>query len=113
MHALVNMVLLTVFFLFSLSAKAAAPDGKTIYDARCKTCHGINGKGGLNMAKILKVDSALLDLTTVENQKRTDAEIAKVIRKGQRKMKAIPKDKLNDDDLKAVVAHIRNLQKAS
>lgn len=109
--SLVGVLLLTCSLFFS-PIKAATPDGKTLYDAKCKTCHGIDGKGVPKMDKILKVDAALLNLTTTKNRERTDLEIIKVTREGQGKMKAIPKDKLNDEDLKVIVAYVRNLQKA-
>ena len=59
-----------------------------------------------------KIDIALLNLISEKNKNKSDSDIQKVVREGQGTMKAIPSDKLGDDDLKATIAHVRTLQKA-
>jgi len=99
-----------IFMSFFASPVNAATDGKKAYELKCKTCHAINGKGSKSVADLMKIDSALLDLTTDERKKKTDAELTKVVREGKDKMKAIPKNRVNDSELKAIICHIRSLQ---
>ncbi len=98
--------------LLGFACSANAADGKTVYNGKCRVCHAEDGTGNAGMAKLKKLDPVLLNLTTEKNTRKSDADIQKVIREGQGAMNAIPADKLNDDDLKAAIAHIRTLQSA-
>ena len=93
---------LAVLFLGFTSLSYAETVGKTAYMAKCKVCHAENGTGSPAVEKMLKIDPSLLDLTSSKNKKKTDAEMTMVIRDGQGKMKGMPKDKITDDDLKAI-----------
>jgi len=81
------------------AADAAA--GKTIYDAKCKTCHGADGSGNPGMAKVLKVEFKPLGEST--------ADVKKVITEGQGKMK--PVGGLSPADQDNVVAYVKSLKK--
>ena len=111
MRTLTVSVLSAMLSVFCFPTKALAQDGKALYEERCKTCHGVDGKGSPSVAKIYKINLDLLDLTNQKSKKMTDAEMTKIIREGQGKMKPIPSDKLSDVDLKAVISHVRILQK--
>ena len=79
--------------------------------ANCAACHGKDGKGSTMMGRKLGIK----DLTDAKVQASfTDADAAKAIKdgvteNGTEKMKAFG-GKLSDDDIKALVAHVRSLK---
>ncbi len=81
----------------------AAPDGAAIYKAKCAMCHGADGKGQTTMGKNLKIK----DLGSEEVQKMKNEELNKIITDGKGKMPAY-KDKLDQAQIDAVIAHIRS-----
>lgn len=110
-RAISTMFAFFIFVLLFSPPINAATDGKALFEMRCKACHAINGQGSKSIAQGMKIDPALLDLTTNERKKKTDAELTKSIREGRnKKMPAFPKEKINDDELKAIICHIRSLQ---
>jgi cytochrome c oxidase cbb3-type subunit 3 len=86
-------------------------DVNATWAANCAACHGKDGKGSTMMGRKLGIK----DLTDAKVQASfTDAEAAKAIKEGvtengTEKMKAFG-DKLSDDDIKALVAHVRSLK---
>ena len=86
---------------------ASAGDGAALWGQHCASCHGKDGSGSTMMGK--KLD--LKDYREASVQSSfTDAEAAKVIKDGKGKMKPYGA-KLSDDDIKALVAHVRSLKK--
>ncbi len=82
---------------------APQPDGAAIYKERCSMCHGVDGKG----FSAIKTP----DFTDPKWQASvTDKEIVEAIKNGK-KGTAMPAfaDKLKDEEIQAVVAHIRSL----
>ena len=68
----------------------------------CAMCHGEDGKGKLKGAP---------DFTSATWQKsHTDAELMNDIKNGEKAMPAY-KDKLNDDQIKSLVAYVRSFAK--
>lgn len=92
-------------FLFSVPARAQG-DSASLYKAKCAVCHGPDGKGGTSMGKALKVR----DLSSDDVQKQTDAQLTEIVANGKGKMPAY-KGKLTDDQIKDLVAYIRELAK--
>ena len=78
-------------------------DGKPLYLAKCKTCHGVDGKGKTKFAKKHEVS----DLTKT---KLSVAKITKVLKNGvpDTKMKSFSK-KFSDDELKAIAAYVKQM----
>ena len=103
------VVMLGMFLFFLTVSVALAVDGATVY-AKCKGCHGTDGKGNPKMAELLKITLAQLDVTKPETQKKDDALLRKLTKEGVGKMKGLG-DKLKDDEISAVVAHLRTLAK--
>ena len=80
--------------------------GEAVYKTKCQVCHGPDGSGDTVMGKKLGAK----DLKSAEVQKQTDAEITNVIKNGKEKMKGF-EGKLSDDEIKSLVAYVRDLGK--
>ena len=89
-------------------ASAQAADGKTLYDANCKKCHGV---AGTPVAVMVKKFPKLMPFDAAFFANRTDASIATIIEKGTGKgMKAIPA-LTTDAERLAVAKYMRTLGK--
>lgn len=89
------------------AAKGDAAAGKTVYTAKCASCHGKNGEGNKNLEKALKVP--IRDLGSKEVQAKSDEQLAKESSEGVGKMR--PVKGLSEQDVANVVAFIRSLKK--
>lgn len=87
-------------------AYAGAPEGKTVYVAKCQGCHGANGEGKAAIAKMFNV--TLPALGSKEIQAKTDADLKKVITEGHGKMK--PVGGLDDKQVADAIAFVRTLK---
>ena len=100
-------LLATISLAASLGlAYAGAPEGKTVYVAKCQGCHGANGEGIAAIAKMFNV--TIPALGSKEIQAKTDADLKKVITEGHGKMK--PVSGLDDKQVADVVAFVRTLK---
>lgn len=88
---------ISLFLLFSSTTLYAAPNGAQLYSNHCSACHGANGHGGVG------VPLALPDF----QYGVTNDYLTKTIRLGRpgRIMPAF--NNLSDDEVKAIVKHIR------
>jgi mono/diheme cytochrome c family protein len=87
-------------------ATPAAEDGEALYRTKCAACHGVNGEG----KPAMKAPSLVSD----EAKKLSDADITDMIANGGKEKKAahaFSKKGVSDDQVKALVAFIRGLQK--
>ncbi len=87
-------------------ALAGAPEGKTVFEAKCQACHGPNGEGKAAIAKMFKVE--MRPLGSKEIQAMTDAELKSVITKGHGKMK--PVTGVSEKQVEDVIAFVRTLK---
>ena len=78
-----------------------AEDGAALYKAKCAMCHGPDGTG--------KAAAKIPSLVSDDVKKKSDDEITKFVQTNP-KHTAVAKA-LTDDQLKAVVGAIRDLQK--
>ena len=106
-------ILFAVVIAGALSAgPVLAADAVETWDKECSKCHGKDGAGQTTMGKKLK----LKDYTDAAVQSGfSDEEATKAIKEGVQedgkiKMKSYA-DKLSDDEVKALVAHVRSLKK--
>jgi mono/diheme cytochrome c family protein len=90
-----------------LAAPAFAQDsGANTYKARCLMCHAVDGTANTPAGKLFKAAS-FSDPAIV---KIPDADRFAIVKKGKDKMPPFG-DKLTDDQIKAVLAYIRTLEK--
>jgi mono/diheme cytochrome c family protein len=92
--------------------RVSAADVQENWDKNCTACHGKEGKGDTKMGQKL----GLKDYTDPKVQDSfTDDQAFKAIKEGMKedgkmKMKAFG-DKFTDEEIKALVAHVRSLKK--
>ena len=90
---------------------STAQDAKALYDKECAKCHGADGKGATKMGQKLgvkdytdaKVQEAIKDDAAVKAIKEG------VVKDGKTVMKAA--EGVSDEQVKALVAHIRKFKK--
>ncbi len=93
----------------ALATPALADEAADVWKAKCKSCHGEDGKAKTKMGEKEKIP----DISLADWQKRhSDEKIRKVIAEGSAdnaKMKAF-KDKLTPEQIDALVKHVRGLE---
>lgn len=91
-------------------AKALA-DSKTLYESKCKNCHGVDGKGDTTMGK----KNGAKDYTDPKVQDALKDDVAfKSIKEGLKKDdKPLmqPASGITDDQIKGLVAYMRTFKK--
>ncbi|MGA3023929.1 MAG: cytochrome c [Bryobacteraceae bacterium] len=87
------------------SALADAAAGKALYMTKCKACHGADGAGSPQIAKMLNV--TMRPLASAAVQAKSDADLKKDSTAGTGKMKPV---KLTDAEASDVVAFVRALK---
>jgi cytochrome c553 len=85
---------------------AGAPEGKSVFEAKCQPCHGPNGEGKPAIAKMMKVEMHALG--SKEIQAKTDAQFKQTINNGQGKMK--PVTGLTEKQVEDVNSFVRTLK---
>ena len=104
-----KQIIVLGMLLVASSAVAAAQgaDGKALYDANCKKCHGATGAPS---AAIKKMNPKIEVFDAAFFAKRTDADLVKGIAEGKDKMKPF-KDKMKPDEIAAVAKYMRTVGK--
>ena len=90
--------ILILMLLAAIALPAMAEDGAAIYKAKCAACHGADG------AKMAKAN-----LGSAAIQAKTDADLVTFI--GTNPKHNFLKKNVTDDQIKALVAHLRTLKK--
>lgn len=94
----------TIVVLFGCALSAAAADAPEAYDKKCKLCHSIKGEGGKQAEKGGPLDGV--------GAKRDAAWLQKYFSdpKGTIPDSKMPKLKLSDDEMKALVDYMLSLK---
>jgi cytochrome c5 len=90
----------------SLLQVASAETAADTYKAKCAMCHGADGSGNTPAGKAMKAQ----DFHDPAIVKASDSDLVQAITKGKNKMPAYG-TQLSQDQIKGLVAHIRDLQK--
>ena len=106
-------IILTLALLVAGAVSLRAADAKENWAKNCAKCHGEDGKGKTKMGEKL----AVKDYTDAKVQAELkDPEMAQAIKEGVKekdsdktRMKAFG-DVLNDEEVKALVAHVRSFK---
>lgn len=107
MKKLLGITLASLMFTGSV-ALAEAP---AAYDKHCKSCHGADGAGNADKAKMLKIEPEKLNLGRAESASITKDEAKKITLEGKGKMPSYEK-KLKPEEVDPVVDHALSLGKA-
>ena len=92
--------------LAAASASAWGQDGKALYLANCKKCHGVLGTPPQTMKK--KFDKiATFDAAFIA--KRSDDSVVKVLTRGKSEDMKSFKEKLSPEEMMAVAKYVREL----
>lgn len=94
----------------TLPSFAAEDAVKTLFNQKCSTCHGKDGKGNPAMAKMFKLEPSALDLTSKTTSAKKDEDLIATTTKGHGKMPAYGA-KLKPEEITSLVMYIRNLSK--
>ena len=89
-----------------------ADDAKTIFEKDCAKCHGTDGKGQTKMGQKLGIKN-LTDAKVQAELKDDQAfkSIKEGIKDNEGKIKMKPAEGLSDDEIKALIAHVRAFKK--
>ena len=108
-----KLIPLTIALLAMPALSLCAADGKALYEEKgCAKCHGADGKGETTMGKRYKAK----DYTDAKVQEELKDEAAiKAIKEGYKdkegKVVMKPAEGLSDEEIKALVAHMRTFKK--
>ncbi len=92
--------------LTTLAWGADATATAELYKTTCQKCHGADGTANTPAGKKFEAR----DFHSAEVQKQTDADLIKATTEGQKKMPSY-KDKLTEQQIKELVAYVRQLGK--
>ena len=104
--------LLATLFVAATTISLSAADVKEIWAKDCQKCHGEDGKGQTKMG----AKAGVKDYTDAKVQaEMKDENAVKAIKEGikadgKEKMKGYA-DKVNDEEIKALIAHMRSFKK--
>jgi cytochrome c553 len=104
--------ILVLGFATAALLSASAADVKENWEKHCTKCHGPDGKGDTKMGQKVGIK----DLTDAKIQDSfKDDQAFKSVKEGIKdadgKVKMKPAEGLSDDEIKALVAHVRTLKK--
>jgi cytochrome c553 len=107
-----SALLIAACLLFVAATSAKAADVKGNWEKHCLKCHGPDGKGNTKMGKQSGVKDYSDPKVQAEMKDENAIKIIKegIVDKGKKKMDPYG-DKLNDEEIKALIAHMRSFEK--
>ena len=104
MPSLIAITVLTA--ALSVGSPKQDPDGKALYDAHCRKCHGATGKPSAAMKRLLP-ELPVWDANFWAQ--RSDDQIVQVLMNGKGKNMKPLRDALKPEEMLAVAKYIRTL----
>jgi mono/diheme cytochrome c family protein len=104
-----RLAFLAALFALATSAAAGEPDGAALYQTKCASCHGPDGRGDTPVGKALKIRSLLEPRWAADD---APAAIAKLVREGAPGMPAMA-SKLSAAEIEAVAKATRDLARSA
>jgi len=104
-------LLAALFLTFGLAAHAEEITGAQAYNRLCKSCHGADGRGSEAKAKVLKVDTEVLNLGRADRARASRADLKAILLEGKDKMPAY-QTKLKPEEVDPVLDYAIALAKA-
>jgi len=102
------LVLSTSYPAFAASGDAAK--GKALFQSKCVTCHGPEGKGDGPAGKMLKPPAA--DFTSAASKKKSEDEFRNIIENGKPNTSMVAwKGSLSDAQIQDLLAYVLTLRK--
>ena len=104
-------IVVAVPLALALAGTAVAADlalGKKVFESKCASCPGADGKGNAKMAGMLKV--TIPDLRGAAGM--TDAELTKLVSEGRKPMPSFAK-RLSEEEMSAVISYAKSLAKGT
>lgn len=95
---------------FVSAAGGDAAKGKVIFQAKCVTCHGPEGKGDGPVGHKLKPPAG--NFTSAESKKKSETELLAIIQDGKPKTAMVAwKKQLSEAEIQNVLAYVLTLRK--
>lgn len=95
---------------FVSAAGGDATKGKPIFQSKCVSCHGPEGKGDGPVGKALKPPAG--NFSSAESKKKSPEELQKIIENGVPKTSMVAwKKQLNETEIQDVLAYVLTLRK--
>ncbi|HET6675313.1 MAG TPA: cytochrome c [Nitrospiraceae bacterium] len=95
---------------FVSAAGGDAAKGKPIFQSKCVSCHGPEGKGDGPVGKVLKPPAG--NFSSPESKKKSPDELQKIIEDGVPKTSMVAwKKQLNETEIQDVLAYVLTLRK--
>jgi mono/diheme cytochrome c family protein len=94
--------------LCAVAASAQESGGAGTFKSKCTLCHGADGTGNTTLGKQLQA----ANLHSKDVQKRSDAELHKIIHDGNGNMPPFA-DQLTDEQIDQVIQYVRRFAKTA
>jgi mono/diheme cytochrome c family protein len=107
---LLAIIALAMVFMFPAPSRAigTADDAAKLYQSKCASCHGPDGSSNTPVGKKMKAP----DLRSADVLKKTDDQLVEAIARGKLATHKFEKS-LGQDQIRQLVAHLRQLAKKS
>jgi len=110
--SIIKSAIVSTLLLALMCVRVQAADAKELWDKNCASCHGKDGRGDTKMGKKVDVKDYTDPKFQAEYKEDKGIKTIKegITEKGKERMKGYA-EKLSDEEIKALAAHIRTFKK--